>query len=476
MFGKKYKLPESLTKQKIDIMHQNSLELIEKVGVNVPHEGLLNILYNYDGVKIEKSNVKFSNELVEKALREAKYDLPDYKKENFIISSGAHQTLVLDMNTEKYRPSTLKDLIDLTKLCDALDTTGSAPVVPLDIPVYLQEIMMHKVSFEHSRYKCNDIYEHMDKPTYESANYIYEMAKVAKKRFTLGVWMMSPRNFDRNNLDVVYKYLDKGIPMWVATMPVSGVTAPITTIGTIQQSMFEVFAGLTLLNLVNNKGINYISIDDAFEADCFDMKYTTFVYASPEYMQANLHRIALMKYYNMPIMVKSLLTTSKKPDIQAGCEIGQCTLICALAGARAFRCGGLLSTDEVYSAEQLVVVHEIVKYVENILKEREFSQEKLMVDEIKEVGIGQSFISRESTVNNFRNEYQDPDLFIHTNLSQWEEMGSRPISDYAKDIARKKIAEHNYMINDDIKKELDKIYQVAKNDKKLEESFKYKTK
>ena len=57
-------------------------------------------------------------------------------------------------------------------------------------------------------FKCNDIYEHMDKPTYECANYIYEMAKIANKRFVLGVWMMSPRNFDRNNLEVVYKYLD----------------------------------------------------------------------------------------------------------------------------------------------------------------------------------------------------------------------------------------------------------------------------
>lgn len=474
MFGKDYKLPDSLTKKQIELMHEKALYLNEKVGVNIPHEGILKILSNYDGVTIEKSNVKFSSDLVNKALKEAKYDPPEYAKDNYIISSGAHQTRVVDMDTGKHRPSTLKDLIELTKLCDALDTTGSAPVIPMDRPTHLQEILMYKISYENSRYKCNDIYEHMDKPTYESADYVYEMAKVANKRFTFGVWMVGPKNFNKRNLDIVYKYLDKGIPMWIVTLPIAGFTGPITILGAIQQSMFEVFAGLTMLNLVNTKGNNYISIADAFEADCYDMKYSTFTYASPEYIQANLHRISLMKYYDMPIIVKSLLTTSKESDIQAGFEMGQCTLICALAGARAFRCGGLLSTDEIYSAEQLVIVHEMVQYIKNLLKERDFSEEKLMINDIEEVGVGETFLTRESTVKNFKSEYWDPSLFIHTNLGQWKQMGSKPLVSYAKEIARKKIKEHSYSIDEDIKKELDKIYEAAKNDKKLEESFNFK--
>ncbi|GAH76813.1 unnamed protein product, partial [marine sediment metagenome] len=90
---------------------------------------------------------------------------------SFFISSGAHQTSFYDWDTGKLRPPTSKDLVDLIKLCDALDTVGSAPVVPLDVPIQLQLILMHKTSYEYSRYKCNDIYEHMDKPTIECANY-----------------------------------------------------------------------------------------------------------------------------------------------------------------------------------------------------------------------------------------------------------------------------------------------------------------
>ena len=147
---------------------------------------------------------------------------------------------------------------------------------------------MHKVAYENSRRRCNDIFEHMDKPTYECAMYVNEMAKVAGKRFAFGIWMISPQSFDAKNLDVAYKLLDKGVPMWIATMPVAGVSAPITMIGAVQQSVFEYLAGLTMLNLINKKSFNYISPNDAFEADAFDMKYSTFVYGSVEYTEHTL--------------------------------------------------------------------------------------------------------------------------------------------------------------------------------------------
>jgi len=468
-----YVLKGGLNKEQIDLMNEKAMYLVENVGINIPHKGIVDILSSYNDVKIEKNNVKFSSDLVIKALKEAKYDVPDYARDRWIISSGAHQTSFYDWDTGKLRPPTSKDLVDLIKLCDALDTVGSAPVVPLDVPIQLQLILMHKISYEYSRYKCNDIYEHMDKPTIECANYIYEMAKVAGKRFTFGIWMISPKSFDKNGLEVAYSLLDKGVPMWVSTMPVAGVSSPITMIGTLLQSMYEHFAGLTMLNLINTKSFNYISPNDAFEADPFDMKYSTFVYGSAEYTRATLHKIALCNYYNIPIIAKSLLTASKEPDAQAAFEIGVHTLIAALAGARAFRCGGLLSTGEIYCAEQLVIVNEIVEYIKNILKKEEFSEERLMVDEIAEVGPGKSFIGRKSTFENFRKEYWEPELFTHSNLGQWKEMGSKSIRQYANEIAKKKIREHTYRIDEDIKKELDKIYEQAKNDKRLEESFKF---
>jgi trimethylamine--corrinoid protein Co-methyltransferase len=252
---------------------------------------------------------------------------------------------------------------------------------------------------------------------------------------------------------------------------VAGVSSPITMLSTLLQSMFEHFAGLTMLNLINTTANNYISPDDAFEADPFDMKYSTFVYGSAEYTRATMHKIALCKHYNIPLIAKSFNTSAKEPDAHAGFEVGVHTFVSALAGARAFRTGGTLSCCEVYSAEMLVIEHELLQYIRTVLQKEDFSEERLMADEIREVGPGRSFIGRKSTFDNFRKEYWEPELFTHSNLGQWKEMGSRSIWREAGEIAKKKIRGHSYRADDDTRKELDRIYERAMDDPQLRESF-----
>jgi trimethylamine--corrinoid protein Co-methyltransferase len=464
-----------LTQDQINVMHEKALCLIEEVGIHIPHRGILKLLSNYRGVKIDKDHVTFRSDIVIEALQKSKYIVPKYAldENNWIVSSGVNQTKYYDLITGKIREPNEKDLIDLTKLNDVLDTVGAAPVKPMDVPIHLQELLMHKISYEYSRYKCNDIYEIMDKSTLECANYVYEMAQAAGKWFTFGIWMVSPRSFDRNNLDIAYHLLDRGIPMWVSSMPVTGISAPITIQSALLQSIFEHLAGLTMLTLINTKSFNYISPNDAFEADPFDMKYATFVYGSAEYARITLHKIALCRYYGIPVMAKTLLTAAKEPDAQAAFEIGSHTLLAALAGARAFRCGGLLNHGELYSAEMLVIVMEIVEYIRNVLRKEEFDEQRLMVDEIRAVGPGQSYIGRKSTFLNFKKEFWEPELFIHSNLGQWKEMGAQSIWQYAREQVKKKIEEHTYHIDADIEVELDKIYNRAKSDEQLKRSYEY---
>jgi trimethylamine--corrinoid protein Co-methyltransferase len=471
---KDYGLTGGLTPRQIQTMHEKALWLIETSGIQVPHEGVRRLIAGHDGVRVEKDMVRFRPEVVLGALEAARYDVPEYAKTGWVMSAGAHQTNCYGLDTGRLRPPTTQDLIDFLKLGDALDTVGSAPVVPMDVPVHLQHILMHKLAYEHTRYRCNDIYEHMDKPSYECAMYVREMAQAADKRFAFGVWMISPKSFDENNLEVAYRLRDLGIPMWVATMPQAGVTAPITILGTVLQSIFEVFAGLTVLHLMNPKGDNYISPADAFEANTFDMKYTTFVYGSVEYIQHSLHQIALCRRYGIPVIIKSLLTSAKEPDAHAAAEMGIHTFITALAGARAFRCGGLLSTGEVYSGEWVVILDEMIRYIRQVLKREVFSEERLMIRDIEEVGPGGTYVDRRSTYELFRTEYWMPELFEHSNIGQWIELGSKSIRQQAQEKARRLIAEHCYAIDGAVKKELDRIYQRAERDEALEKSLKLK--
>ena len=159
-----YSLSGGLTAEQIGLMKRKAIELVEQVGLHVPHDGILGLLRQHDGVKVEGQTVKFRPELVEKALREARYPLPEYYGKEWVISAGAHQPKMHDLDTGALRDTTLKDLKDLIKIGDALDTVGSAPCVPLDVPIHLQEIQMHKVAWENSRRRANDMFEHDPKP------------------------------------------------------------------------------------------------------------------------------------------------------------------------------------------------------------------------------------------------------------------------------------------------------------------------
>ncbi len=79
------------------------------------------------------------------------------------------------------------------------------------------------------------------------------------------------------------------------------------------------------------------------------------------------------------------------------------TMTAALAGVRIFTGAGLLAVDEVCSAEKLVLDNEVVNYVKSLVNVFNFSDERLSLDIIKDVGIGGEFISHQSTISDFRN-------------------------------------------------------------------------
>jgi len=171
----------------------------------------------------------------------------------------------------------------------------------------------------------------------------------------------------------------------------------------------------------------------------------------------------LNSYFGIPVVAKSLLTTSKLPDAHAAAEKSAHTLAAALAGAYMFTNGGLLSVDEVYSAEQLVIDYEIVQYCQRVVRGDEFNDDLSGLRIIEEVGHSSTFLSHDSTYKDFR-KYWDPKLFLHSTLRQWREDGAKEVTSLAREIAVDRIKKHSYVIDENIKKELDKIYKQAENE------------
>jgi len=455
-----YAITGGLEDKHIKTIHDKAMSIIGKVGLNVPHKDIRELLSHHDGVSIEGEDVRFSRDIVEASIKKLSY--PDWLWDDEIkIISGAYELNVIDLDTGEIRPSTLKDLKELTKLQDSYGVYGSAPVRAMDIPTPLQEIAMYKVCWENSRHISNSILEANEKSSLEVAEYVYEMSQVADKYFSLGFWIASPFKTTYNELDIIYRFLDRKVPLWCSTMPIAGATAPIFLPGAYVQSIAELFAGVTLLNLISRGShVSCIAID-SIRAYPFDMKFGTFVYGSPEDIFGTLFQIQLNNFYKIPVVAKSLLTTSQLPDAHAAAEKASHTVIAALAGARMFTNAGLLSVDEIFSAEQLVIDYEIVQYAKQLIKGEQLDNETLAVDAIREVGVGGTFLDHDTTLAHFRDAFWMPQVFEHRMLGQWREAGSESTSAKARRIAKERIEKHEFELSRDVQRELDRIWAKA---------------
>jgi trimethylamine---corrinoid protein Co-methyltransferase len=457
-----HKISGGLSDTQVETVHGAALEIVEKIGITVPHKGILSLISGQDGVNIHGNNVRFRSDIVESAFEKMDYPASTREQEWGIIS-GAYAMNILDGGMNETRSATLEDLRAATKLCDSLGFLGSAPICPMDIfPEPLREIAMYKISYENSRSKSSDIFDANPKSTIEVAEIIFNMAQVANRYFSVGVMVISPFRLMESELEIVYRFLDRKVPMMVTALPSAGATGPYPIIGAHVQSLAELMAAVTLLTQVSGGGSVYASPIDSIRAHPFDMKNASFVYGSPEDLHGTLIQCQLNHRYGIPIVAKSLLTNSAMPDEQAAAEKAAHTLAAALAGARIFTNAGVLAVDEVYSFEQAIIDREIVNYAKRVIEGFEFSHEALGVEAVIETGIGGNFLLHETTLTRFKKGAWIPDLFERSMFSQWKAKGSQSIQERARRLVSKNISDNTYSLQIETQRELDRIWETAR--------------
>lgn len=458
-----FSLDDNISDAFVARMHEKALVLIEEVGLEVPHRKILSRLSDHDCVRIKGNRVCFDAGAADIIIKSLNYDRESAAFDRpFTRISGAYEMNVRDMKDGRIRTATYADLVDLVKLQDSYNMRGSAPVLPQDIPsAALQEVAMYKACYQHSRWIGQSVFEVNPKSTVAAAEYIYDMAQAIGRPYAIGCWVSSPFRVASDDLEVVYHFLGKNVPMWIATMPIAAATAPIHLVTAYIQSLAELFAGYVMLRLLQGAAYCYCSMIDSVRAYPFDMRYGSFVYGSPEDIQCTVLQARINKYYGIPIIAKSLLTTGKEPDAHAAAEKAAHTIVAGLAGVDGFTNIGLLSVDEIFSAEQVVIDNEILDYVAAFLRGVNVSEEVFSLDAIREVGPGGTFLTHRSTRDAYKSAFWMPGLFRHDMLNHWLKDGAPSLQERARAHAKERIAEHEDPIAEDERRELERIYITA---------------
>jgi trimethylamine--corrinoid protein Co-methyltransferase len=135
----------------------------------------------------------------------------------------------------------------------------------------------------------------------------------------------------------------------------------------------------------------------------------------------------------------------------------------ALAGADIFGHLGICGVDQGSSLAMLIMQHELLGYVERIMRGIKVSDERLGLDVIRSVGHDGNFLAELHTVQHFRQELWFPGLLDREFWSKWVEQGASSMHHRCIAMKDKVLKEHTpEPLDDDTARELDKIVDAAR--------------
>ena len=464
-----------LSDEQIGRLHQASLRILATIGVHVPHEEMLRMLAAAGAdVCRETQIVKLPEKLVLESLEQAGKRFVIYGRDRTQraqfgfgrrnYNSIAGEALWLDDNLER-RYATLDDVRTASRLADALPRINIVGAMsdPHELPPAYRCVFVAAEQLKNTT-KPITFWFH-DRA---SARFLMELFAIVSggeeeaSRYPLAYPFLepiSPLRFPQKGIDLLFETCRFNLPVPIGPMAQTGATAPATLAGTMAQENAEILAGICLIQQIRpGTPVCYGGIPHVF-----DMRTTQLVFAGPEQALLAVGMTQLGKSYGLPVYINVGLTDSKIPDAQAGLEAGV-TLACgAMAGADIFGHLGICGVDQASSLTMLVMQHEIIGYVESLLRDVEISDEKLGLQTIQQAIEAGSFLAEEHTLRHFRSELWFPQLLDRRFFQSWADDGKQDMAARCRTMKDRLLREHEPTpMSDDTLRAVDQLLADAK--------------
>ena len=467
-----------LSDDQIQKIHQASLDILQRVGVQVPHEDMLSRFADSGAdVDMQNQRVKISADLVMKCVdrAEKQYTLYGrdlsrkaefgYGKRNYNGIAG--EASWIDNIGDDRRYTTLADVATATRFADALEhmTIPGALSDPAELDVSWRCVAVLAEMIKNTT-KPVTLWLH-DRP---SAKYICELMIALRgdeKRameYPLTYPFLepiSPLRFAYNGIDILYETARLNLPVPIGPMAQMGLSAPCTVAGTMASENAEILAGVCITQLIRpGMPVCYGGICHAF-----DMKTTQMIFGGPEQTIFGVAMTQMGKSYGFPVYVNVGLTDSKCVDAQAGLESGVTLAMAAAAGADIFGHMGICGVDQAASLDIMMMQHEIISYVESMMRQIDLSDDALGIDILSEVGPGGTLIDKMHTAEHFRKELWIPKLLDRNYYQRWLDGGATNMQQRCKAAKDDILKNHQpEPVDPDVQKALDEVVAAAKKD------------
>lgn len=414
--------------------------LLSEVGIKVANKRAFE-LFKAKGIETdqEKKLVYIPRGLLEDCIASTPSELVLYGRGNpdcnihvggtrVHFGSGGTALNIIDLQTGQKRPSTLKDVQNVSKLMDYLDNAHFQV-----IPVYPNDLPIEKVDINRFFAAVNNTNKHVQGGVYtiSGTKEVVEMCSMiagSLEALQKEPWvsfitcMISPLEIDQVYGDLLMTCAESGLPLSIPAEPLTGATGPVTVAGNVANLCAESLAGLCLAQIVN-KGTPVLMACTSTSTDLRTMGYVS---GSVEEGLINACAAQMAQYYALPFYGTAGQSDSKILDAQAGYEGAITNLLVGMAGGNFIHDAlGLLEFCLTASYEKYVMDNEILGEVMRVLKGVEVTDETLAVDVTAEVGAGGNFLQEDHTFDHMREEHFVPKIADRKPREKWEETGGK---------------------------------------------------
>lgn len=345
--------------------------------------------------------------------------------------TGGAAVQTLDLHTHRYRPSTLQDLYDFTRLIDSLENVSwfTRCCIATDI----------EDSFTLDINTVMALLCHTEKPVgtaFTLSTHVEPIMSLLERALPAGVSfrdrpfckahispVISPLRYGEDAVDVALACMRHGIPVNNIVAAQSGATAPATLAGMLASTLAETLAALIMINLFEP---GYPMIFSNWPL-VIDLRTGSFSGGGGEIALLNAASAQLGNWLGLPSGAACSMSDAKAIDTQMGMEKALTSLAVGLSGCNMiYESAGMTASLLGASFEAFVLDNEMLSNVQRVLRGIEVNDETLAFDSIREtVGGDGHFLGSPQTLDVMETEYHYPGaLFDRDSPSAWQQAGA----------------------------------------------------
>ena len=454
--------------QECEAIHHASLEILERIGIQVHDAKACEILASA-GAKVDGNIAKIPSFIVEKAIALAPKRMIIYDREgkvamrpygyNTYYGGGSDCLNVLDHRTGLRRKPTTQDLIEAQIVQEAL------PEIDFRMSMFLPADVSNQI---YDRYQMEVMLNYGSKPIlfvspdFEGAVAAVEMAEIVaggpeafrQRPFAICyINVTSGLNANREALQKCMDFAEKGLPQLWIPLNGGGVHAPCSIAGAMATLNAGTLLGVTLAQLVREGSAVAVP---GWSGGFYNMQTMVGNYCLPDEQGVAL---AMGRYYGFPTFGLGGSTDSKTLDQQAGMESALGLITQTLENANILHDVGFTDAGMQGSLQLMAICNDIIGWIRAATQGVPINKETLdqALDVIEEVGPGNSQMDHEYTLAHFREAFY-PRLADRNIYSIWAEQGSTTMAERASKMIDELIEKHEVKpLPDDIQKSIGEI-------------------